>query len=225
VAPEPSAPEPRRADPRAAALSLVAAGTIRLLGASLRRRHHGDGELRRRQAAGERLILAFWHRHLLLMPFAYGRGGRVTVLISLHRDGELVARTMQRLGYDTTRGSTTRGGVAGLRQLLRKARDGFDLAFTPDGPRGPAAAVQPGVLAAAALSGFPIVPVAYAATRCRRLGSWDRFVVPYPLSTAHFVYGEALTVPRGVPLEPYVAELKVRLDGAEAEAEGLVRGR
>ena len=78
---------------------------------------------RRRAAAAEggrrAVILAFWHRHLLLMPFAYGRG-RITVLISLHRDGELVARTMERLGYDTTRGSTTRGGFAGLRGLLAR---------------------------------------------------------------------------------------------------------
>jgi len=208
------------ADRKVAAGALLAAWLIRALGASVRKHHHGDAELRRRKAAGERVILAFWHRHLLLMPFAYGQG-RITVLISLHRDGELIARTVARLGIDSTRGSTSRGAVAGVRQLLRKGRRGFDLAFTPDGPRGPAAEVQPGVVVAAALTGFPIQPIAYAASRCRRLASWDRFIVPWPFSTVHFVYAEPLSVPRGGDVETHAGLLKARLDAAEAEAERL----
>lgn len=215
--PEASAAGRGGADWKISALALAASGLIRLLGVTLRRRHHGDGELRRRKAAGERVIVAFWHRHILLMPFAYGRG-RISVLISLHRDGEIVARTMARLRYDVTRGSTSRGGLAGLRELVRKARAGFDLAFAPDGPRGPAGQVHPGVLAAAQATGFPIVPVAWAARRCRRLASWDRFVVPWPATVVHFVYGEPLTVPRYVDPAPFAAELKARLDAAEAEA-------
>lgn len=204
-------------------ISLLAVGLIRLLRATVRIRHHGDAEQRRREAAGERFILAFWHRHLLLMPYGY-RGRRITVLVSRHRDGELIARTVARLGIDCSRGSTTRGGVAGMRELLRKARRGYDLAFTPDGPRGPAAKVQPGVIAAAAATGFPIHPVALAASRGRRLSSWDRFLVPRPFSTVHFVYGEPLTVPRRAPYEPAAAELEARINAAEAEAERLAGG-
>lgn len=207
---------------RTAALSLVAAWAIRCLAASVRIRFHGDAEQRRREAADERLILAFWHRHLLLMPWGY-RGRRISVLVSRHRDGELIARTVARLGIDSSRGSTTRGGVAGLRELLRKARAGYDLAFTPDGPRGPAGRVQPGVIHAAAATGFPIQPVAMAASRCRRLSSWDRFVVPMPFSTVHFVYGEALSVPRRAPVEPAAAELERRLNAAEGRAEAEAR--
>jgi lysophospholipid acyltransferase (LPLAT)-like uncharacterized protein len=195
-----------------------AAGLIRLLRASCRLRHHGDGELRRREREGERLILAFWHRHLLLMRYAY-RGRRISVLISRHRDGELIARAMANLGVDSSRGSTTRGGAAGLRELLRRAAAGWDLAFTPDGPRGPAGVVQPGVVLAAAATGFPIVPVALAASRCRRLATWDRFVVPLPFATVHFVYGEPLTVPRRGEVGPAARELEARLAAAEAEAE------
>lgn len=209
---------------RTAALSLAAAWTIRALAASVRMRFHGDAEQRRREAAGERMILAFWHRHLLLMPYAY-RGRGISVLISRHRDGELIARTVARLGIDSSRGSTTRGGAAGLRELLRKARAGRDLAFTPDGPRGPAGRVQPGVILAAAATGFPIQPVALAASRCRRLASWDRFVVPLPFSTVHFVYGEALAVARHAPIEPAAAELEARLAAAEAAAERLAGNR
>lgn len=205
--------------PGEAALSWTAAGLIRALRAAVRLRHHGDDHLRGWEARGERFLLAFWHRHLLLMPYSY-RGRRISVLVSRSRDGEMIARTVARFGIDASRGSSSRGGVAGMRELLRKARDGYDLAFTPDGPRGPAGVVQPGVILAAAATGFPIQPVALAATRCHRLRSWDRFVVPLPLSTVHFVYGEPLIVERKADTAEAAAELKRRLDEAEAEAEG-----
>ena len=219
-----SGPEPsRRERLKTAAVSFAAAWVIRALAASVRIRRHGDAAQRRRETAGERMILAFWHRHLLLMPYGY-RGRRISVLVSRHRDGELIARTVARLGIDSSRGSTTRGGVGGLRALLRKSRAGYDLAFTPDGPRGPAGKVQPGVIQAAAATGFPIQPIAIAASRCRRLASWDRFVVPLPLATVHFVYGEALAVPRRSPIGPAAAELERRLAAAEATAEALATG-
>lgn len=211
---------------RVAALSLAAAWLIRGLRACVRLRHHGDAAVRRREARGERFILAFWHRHLLLMPYAY-RGRRISVLISRSRDGELIARTVARLGIDASRGSTglpEKGGAAGLRELLRKAREGYDLAFTPDGPRGPLGVVQPGVILAAAATGFPVQPVAIAASRGRRLRSWDRFLVPLPLATVHLVYGEPLSVPRRGAPEAAAQELKRRLDAAEAAAERLAQG-
>jgi lysophospholipid acyltransferase (LPLAT)-like uncharacterized protein len=202
------------------ALSLGAAWFIRALRAGVRLRHHGDGAVRAREAADERFILAFWHRHLLLMPYAY-RGRRISVLISRSRDGELIARTVARFGIDAARGSSSRGGAAGLRDLLRKAAAGYDLAFTPDGPRGPAGVVQPGVILAAAATGFPVQPVAIAASRSRRVRSWDRFLVPLPPATVHVVYGEALTVPRKGSVEGAAEELRRRLDAAEATAERL----
>lgn len=203
--------------------SFLAAQLIRGLRASVRLRYHGAEEIRRREREGERFILAFWHRHLLLMPYGY-RGRRISVLISQSRDGELIARTVGRLGIDASRGSTTRGGLAGMRSLLRKAEEGYDLAFTPDGPKGPAGVVQPGVILAAAATGWPILPVAMAASRCRRLRSWDRFVVPLPLSRVHFAYGEPLRVARRGELEGPALELARRLDAAEATAEAYARG-
>jgi lysophospholipid acyltransferase (LPLAT)-like uncharacterized protein len=201
-----------------AVVSFAAAGSIRALRATVRLRHHGDGPQREWERRDERFILAFWHRHLLLMPYAY-RGRRISVLVSQSRDGELIARTVARLGIDSSRGSSSRGGVAGMRTLLRKAGEGYDLAFTPDGPRGPAGEVQPGVILAAAATGWPIQPVAVAATRAKRLRSWDRFLIPLPLSTVHFVYGEPLSVARRADPAEAAMELKRRLDGAEKEAE------
>jgi lysophospholipid acyltransferase (LPLAT)-like uncharacterized protein len=205
---------------RTAAISLVAASVIRLLRRTVRLRHHGDEVMRGWEQRGERFILAFWHRHLLLMPYAY-RGRRISVLVSQSRDGELIARTVARLGIDSSRGSSSRGGVAGMRTILRKGAEGYDLAFTPDGPRGPAGEVQPGVILAAAATGFPIQPVAVAATRAKRLRSWDRFLIPLPFSTVCFAYGEPLTVERRGDTGAAAAELKRRLEATEAMAEKL----
>jgi len=188
----------------------------------VRLRYHGDERIREWERRGDHFILAFWHRHLLLMPYAY-RGWRISVLVSQSRDGELIARTVARLGIDSSRGSSSRGGIAGMRSLLRKAAEGWDIAFTPDGPRGPLREVQPGVILAAASTGLPILPVAIAASRARLLSSWDRFLVPLPFSTVHIVYGEPLAVERRGNLDAAAAELKRRLEGVEAAAEALAK--
>ena len=203
-----------------AAVSFAAAGLIRALRLTTKLCHHNEEPMRKMERGGERFILAFWHRHLLLMPYCY-RGKRISVLVSQSRDGELIARTVARLGLgiETSRGSSSRGGVAGMRTLLRKAAEGYDLCITPDGPRGPASQVQPGVILAAAATGLPIQPVALAATRAKRLNSWDRFLIPLPFSRVHFVYAEPLAVERRGDPEAAAAELKRRLDEAEAEAE------
>jgi lysophospholipid acyltransferase (LPLAT)-like uncharacterized protein len=203
--------------------SFLAAGFIRGLRATLRLRHHGDERIREWERTGSHFILAFWHRYLLLMPYAY-RGRRISVLVSQSRDGELIARTVARLGIDSSRGSSSRGGIAGMRSLLRKAAEGWDIAFTPDGPRGPLREVQPGVILAAASTGLPILPVAIAASRAKLLRSWDRFMVPLPFSTVHIVYGEPLIVERRGDLKAAAAELKGRLEGAEQAAEAWAEG-
>ena len=121
---------------KTALISFLAANLIRGLRATVRLRFHGDERIRKWERTEKRFILAFWHRHLLLMPYAY-QGRRISVLVSQSRDGELIARTVARLGIDSSRGSSSRGGIAGMRSLLRKAAEGWDIAFTPDGPRGP----------------------------------------------------------------------------------------
>jgi lysophospholipid acyltransferase (LPLAT)-like uncharacterized protein len=235
VSPHPPAPSPdpsrppspgegeRGGDWKVAAISWIAAAFIRCLRATVRVQYHGEERIREWERTGTHFILAFWHRHLLLMPYAY-RGKRISVLVSQSKDGELIARTVARLGIDSSRGSSSRGGIAGLRSLLRKADEGWDVAFTPDGPRGPLREVQPGVILAAASTGLPILPVAIAASKAKLLRSWDRFLVPLPFAKVHIVYGEPLTVERRGDLGQAAAELKRRLDGAEAAAEGWAGG-
>lgn len=116
------------------------------------------------KAGGGQYMMAFWHGTLLLMVYAYV-GSRLTFLVSWHRDGELITRVMKRFGMDPTRGSSTRGGLRALHALLKKVKDGYDIAFTPDGPRGPARVAQPGVVQTARLSGLPVVPIGMAALK------------------------------------------------------------
>lgn len=201
---------------------LLAAGLLRGLRATLRLRYDGDEQIRAWERADQRFILAFWHRHLLLMPWSY-RGKGVSVLVSRSQDGELISRAVGHLGIATARGSSSRAGAIGLHALLRQARAGMDIAFTPDGPRGPALEVQPGVLMAAKATGWPILPVAVGASRSWRLRSWDRMLVPKPGARLRICYGPPLSVPREAEIEPFIAELKARLDACEARAEDLAR--
>jgi lysophospholipid acyltransferase (LPLAT)-like uncharacterized protein len=196
---------------------------IRSLRRTVRLRFHGEALVRSWEAADQRFLLAFWHRHLLLMRYAY-RGRRMSVLVSRSKDGELIARVMRHLGIGTSRGSTSRGGSSGLREMLRAARSGSDLAITPDGPRGPLREVQPGVVLLAAAAGLPLVPVAIAARRAIQLASWDRMPVPLPGSRVEIVYGEPLRLPRTATVEEWAPRIRAALLGAEARAEALAAG-
>ncbi len=117
-------------------------------------------------------IFPFWHGRMLMMPFAKDRfgSGKFCVMVSRHRDGELISRTMDWLGIATSRGSTTRGGAQGLKDIIRLAREGWNISFTPDGPKGPRHTVQMGVIQAAKATGLVIHPVTYS-TRKKKLSA------------------------------------------------------
>lgn len=142
-------------------------------------------------------IYAAWHEQLLPLAFLHAHQGMVA-LVSQHRDGEILTRFLATLGYETARGSSTRGGEGAVRELVAAGRTGRSLAFTPDGPRGPARHCKPGAVRVAAATGLAIVPTAAAARPCRRLNSWDRFVVPLPGARIWASHGPPVRVPREV---------------------------
>lgn len=144
----------------------------------------------RQHAEGRPYVHAFFHDQLLMMTYSYlgGRcGRRLAVLASRHRDGEYVARTLERFGHLLVRGSSGRGGAGGLRQMVRHLKAGLDAAFATDGPRGPRHQVQLGVIEAARLAAAPIVPVAFAASKKKACdpgtGSRSRFHSPAACSS------------------------------------------
>jgi lysophospholipid acyltransferase (LPLAT)-like uncharacterized protein len=154
------------------------------------------------------VIFVFWHGQLLPLLYHH-RGEGAVVLVSEHADGEYVTRVMHRMGFGTVRGSSTRGATKGLRGLIRAARQGLDLALTPDGPSGPARSFKPGALLAAAITGLPIIPVAAGASATWQLRSWDGFLVPKPLSRIRLRYGAPHWVERTVGDEALASHARV----------------
>jgi lysophospholipid acyltransferase (LPLAT)-like uncharacterized protein len=183
-------------------LPLVAALGVRALGVTLSVRTEGVEALRPLWGAGRPLIYGVWHGRILIVPWLNARfrrtdGARnVRVLASRSRDGELVAAFVRRFGLDVVRGSSSRGGAAALRELARALHAGDDVAVVPDGPRGPSGHAQAGIVSLAATSGAPIVPLGVAAWPARRLGSWDRFMVPAPFARCAVVFGAPVAVGR-----------------------------
>ncbi len=157
-------------------------GIIRLLGATLRFEEVPAPGVTVGDKVPGPTVFCFWHRSLLLAAYRF-RGLGIAILISRSFDGELIARTVERLGFVAVRGSSTRGGGIGLRGMERAYSEGRICAFTADGPKGPAEVAKPGAVQLAELTGARWVGAfELAAEDCWRLGSWDRFVIPKPFS-------------------------------------------
>lgn len=209
------------------AAGVLGAGAAAALFATVRVRRSGVEHYERFRRERRPVIFVFWHGHLLPLAHLHRREG-IVVLVSEHGDGEYIARMIERLGFGTVRGSSTRGGIKGLRGLVRAARSGRDLALTPDGPRGPRGHFKPGALVAAQLTGLPLVPIAVAVSPAWRLSSWDAFVVPKPFARVCVEYLPPRFVERAATREALAAEAAAigrALDAAEARladrAEGL----
>lgn len=193
--------EKRRKDPLAPIIAGHLLGLyMRLVFATSRKQYITPENLRQFMASGQNVIMAGWHNRVFLTPMGYraqkAPGRTFRPIASASKDGAIAAHAMAHLGSPCVRGSTSRGGAAALRQLVKAVRAGHDLGFTPDGPRGPLHHVHDGVIVCAKMSGAPIVPISYAAARKKRLGSWDRFMVPAPFNRLVIAYGEPVFVAR-----------------------------
>jgi len=174
---------------RDALLGRLGAWGIRVLGATWRVRVEG------RDTTARGGIGAVWHCNLLLGTHFFRDRG-VAMLVSRSRDGDRVAGVLRHLGFaESPRGSSTRGGSAGLRELVRRLASGGTVGVLSDGPRGPARQSKVGVVSLARLSGVPITPVAAAARPAFRLRSWDRTLLPAPFARVALHFGEPIAVP------------------------------
>jgi len=141
------------------------------------------------QAGCKPYLLSFWHSRILMMAVPYQKWHGV-VMVSEHRDGEYIAQAGKYMGIASIRGSSTRGGIKALLQMIRLGRDGYSLGITPDGPKGPAEKVQMGTVTLAKKTGLPLRAVSYATKKHWRAKSWDRFYIPKPFTQGVFVIGE-----------------------------------
>ena len=214
-----------RSDGLRNALCRLGAAYIRLVYASGRWRTVRGEIPRRFWDDGKPFILCFWHGRLLMMPHCWDHQQLIHMLISQHRDGQIIARTVGHFGIRTITGSSSRGGAQALRAMVRALNSGECVGITPDGPRGPRMRASDGVVSVARLAGVPIIPATFSAARGALLTSWDRFLVAAPLSRGVIVWGEPIEVPRDADTETLERARRQVEDGLNAitdEADGLV---
>ena len=197
---------------------------INALGHTLRWRVDGLHHYEAIRASGRQPVMAFWHGRILPATFYFRRRG-IVVITSENFDGEWIARIIERFGYGTARGSTSRGARRAILQLVRELGRGRPAGFTVDGPRGPARVAQAGAVWLASATGNPVLPFHLEASSHWTLRSWDRTQIPKPFATVGLAVGEPFEVPRDLDdqhLEDARASLETRLKNLEQRARDLV---
>jgi len=185
---------------------------IRLLGMTVRFEVRGYENLEAIESSGRHPIYACWHDRIFLSTYFWRKRGLV-VMISRSRDGEYIARTVQRFGYGTIRGSSSRGGSKALVGMIKSMRTGLSMVFTVDGPRGPRYEVKAGPILLAKKTGNPIMPFVVEAKSSWTAGSWDKMQIPRPFTKALVVIGEPIYVDG----ESDLGRLQSALDGLVEE--------
>ena len=212
---------------QASTISVAGYRLVAALGATFRWRTDGLEHLEGILRSGRQPIMAFWHGRILPAT-VYFRHRGIVVITSENFDGEWIAGIIERFGYGTARGSTSRGGLKALLQLSRDMAAGKSAAFTLDGPRGPARVAQPGALWLAKTTGNPVLPFHLEADRHWTASSWDCTQIPKPFATVALAVGEPLDVPADAGDEALDAarrELESRLHALEARAIELASQR
>lgn len=201
-----------------------AAWLLRALGATWRIRFASPEDEESFRSRKPQVYYVFFHGHLLTPCYTH-RGRGITTLVSLHGDGELIARTAVKLGFRVARGSSTRAGAAGLKGMCDAAAKGGDVAMVTDGPRGPAGIVHPGVAALASISGIPALPIGFAYSGAWRMRSWDRFAVPKPFARVALAHGDPIPVPKNLGEEAmteYQEKIRLGVEQAMERAERAI---
>lgn len=172
------------------------------------------------------VVIAFFHGRMMMLPYFYNTlrpNKKIKMIVSNHFDGELVGKIVSYIGIDVLKGSSTRGGVKLLKEIMG-IKD-FDIGITPDGPKGPAEKVKNGVIYISKITGFPILPVTYSVKKKKILNSWDKFIIPKPFTKGLFLCGEPLYIPKDVDdkaLDNYSQLLEERLKKLNKIADELV---
>jgi lysophospholipid acyltransferase (LPLAT)-like uncharacterized protein len=196
---------------------------MRALGATWSWKVSGAENLEAVAVNGHQPILSFWHGRIFPATLYFQRRG-IVVITSENYDGEWIARIITRFGYGTARGSTSKGGSRALLQLVRQVKS-TAVAFTLDGPRGPAEVAQPGAVWLSKATGNPLVPFHVEAASSWRLKSWDRTQIPKPFSKVALAIGAPLYVPRDADetaLEEWRHKLQQSLSEVRSRCEQLL---
>jgi lysophospholipid acyltransferase (LPLAT)-like uncharacterized protein len=221
-----TAPEWHQSPRKRAEVATIAAlgyPVLRALGSTWQWKVSGADHVEAIRARGLQPIHAFWHGRILPATVYFQRRG-IVVITSENYDGEWIARIIQKFGYGTARGSTSRGGPKALLQLVRDVKS-KGVAFTLDGPRGPAEVAQRGAVWLAKATGNPLMPFHAEAASSWTMKSWDRTQIPKPFTTVAMAIGEPLSVPREADekaLEEWRAKLQAALADCKAKCSALL---
>ncbi|MES1254496.1 MAG: lysophospholipid acyltransferase family protein [Acidobacteriota bacterium] len=205
-------------------IAMLGYRAVAALGATLRWRTEGLEHLEAIAATGRQPIMVFWHGRILTATYFFRRRG-IVVITSENFDGEWIAGIIERFGYGTARGSTSRGAKRALLKLRREMAAGHPAGFTVDGPRGPARTAQPGAVWLAKATGNPVLPFHLEADRHWSLGSWDRTQIPKPFATVALVVGAPFEVAGDADeaaLEEARLSLEARLRALEERARDIL---
>ena len=168
---------------------------IRTIGFTIRVKQVNKGSLRKALQEYDSVIITTWHQNIFLSVWLL-RNQELTALISSSDDGEIISKVFNHFGYSAVRGSTTRGGIIALKQLVNLLKRNTSVAITPDGPLGPPKKIQSGVILLAKNAGVPIIPWHYETRHQWKLKSWDSHKIPKPFSSVVESFGEPFHVPR-----------------------------
>jgi lysophospholipid acyltransferase (LPLAT)-like uncharacterized protein len=180
-----------------AVLAWLLAAYIRFVHRTIRWQHVGQEHLADIRGRGLPVLAGFWHGRFMMIRFLWTEDRPFSVLISTHRDGRLIARSIEYLDVATIAGSSRRGGAAALRQIIRTLEQGGGVGITPDGPKGPRMRAKNGIVVAARAAGVPILPVTFAVRRRIVLKSWDRFVLALPWTRGVYIIGQPVELSDG----------------------------
>lgn len=181
--------------------------------------------LRKLLRSEKSIIYLVWHGSMLL-PVYVMRNRKILAMVSEHGDGEIIAQAIVRLGYETVRGSSTRGGSKALRTMIKRIKTGAECTILPDGPRGPRHEVKMGAIVLAQLSGTPIVIISSAAQKPIVFNSWDRFTMWQPFSKCSVVFSEPIRIPRKLApdeLESWRIYVENRMKAIDEDADAMVQ--
>lgn len=166
----------------------------------------------------------FWHGRLAMMSFCWHHTSTVYMLISAHRDGQIITKSIGQHGIKTIVGSTSKGGSQALRSILKVLKSGHSIVITPDGPRGPRFKVNPGLIAIARMAKVDIVPGTFSIQRRIVWKSWDRLVFPLPFGRGVFVFGKPIPYTKlkdKNATQDLTLELEQRLNDISKQADAL----
>ncbi len=184
---------------------------LNLMGKTAKIKISGDFFPEKYLAGKEKCIFATWHSQMLQMIFVH-KNLNIATLVSKSKDGEYIARVLEKFGFLPVRGSSSKRALRSVLEMIKYAKSGHSLAITPDGPRGPRNKVQPGIIYLAKKTQLPIIPIGSAVRGKIQFGSWDRFELPFPLSKIVIKYGNPLHVSEQDNISEKALSLEIKMN-------------